>query len=316
MLVAARKSALPGVAVLTTVAMFGCGSGGKTSGDRTATAGRGTSAATGGAEHPIDMFPALETQSATDRSTIVRVGSTPITRATFVHWDEVLTPKLASYEPKSRADCSEVRAPIEVKLPNQGATKLSAAQVKALCVRQHQSLVRESVIQQLISYQWVLGEAAELGLSPDEAEVRQSLAKSVSEQFKSKAEFLRYIGESGRTIADALLEVRREVVTQRIQELIKRKPPAALDRAALARYYRTHVKKISPEGVKPLRDVEGVVREKLSEELFNREKASFVRAFRKKWLARTSCSADYVVSRCREWRGPSVLVSEDPYGVG
>jgi hypothetical protein len=71
----------------------------------------------------------------------------------------------------------------------------------------------------------------------------------------------------------------------------------------------------SPERKASFKQIEQKVHEKLAEELLNRERAGFVRAFRSSWLARTSCKAAYVVSRCRQWHGTSVLVSEDPYTV-
>jgi len=307
----ARKIAVLALHLLAASLLLGCG-GATRSGGSDATR---TSAATGGAEHPIDMFPAIEQQSAGDQTAIARVGSVVITKAAFVHWDEALTPKIASYEPKSRADCSYVHAPLEVKLPRH-RPKPSATELKALCIRQHQQLVKENVLQQLISYQWVLGEAAELGLSPSEADVQRALSKSVSQLFKHTAAFLRYLSITGRNISDARLQVRLDLATQRIEKLIGRDAQGEPqpDHAAIVRYYRAN--RTGSLQRKPLKQVEGSVREKLAEELLNRAKASFIREFRKKWLARTTCAPSYVISRCREWRGPSVIVTDDPYGVG
>jgi|GEM_PF-3329828 len=408
MLVLRYGITVPGLALLAALALVGCGSGGGSHRVH-ASAGKEASVASGGAEHPVNMFPVLDAPGTDEQAAVIRVDSTPITKATVVHWYRVLTPKLASYEPKSRADCSNARAPSEVQLPAQGAAKLSAAEIQALCVRQKQGIVRETVLQQLISNQWVIGEAAELGLGVSEAEARRQLAKEEARQFKSKAEFLHYIGAWGRTPADALLGVRLMMATERILELVKRKAESKLTEAAIARYYRIHEKsfsnletrdirairtwthaaiakamaevrsgkniadvarrvsidqpsnksggliagivkgqeepgldeaifaakshiltgplhlrqryyafeviKVTPERHVPFKEIEQKVREKLSEELLNQEKARFIRAFRKKWLARSSCSPGYVVSRCREHRGPSVVVSENAYDL-
>jgi parvulin-like peptidyl-prolyl isomerase len=406
-----KEIALPGLALLATVLLLiGCGGGSADSKNASAGSSASKSVAAAHAEHPVDMFPALVPRGKDGQATIVRVGSTAITAADFAHWDEVLTPKIASYEPKSREDCSSARAPLEVKLSaRQKAAKLSPAQVKALCVSQHQELVKESALGQLISNQWVIGEAAELGLGMSDAEAQQRLAKVRAVQFKSKAEFLHYLAGTGRTPADALLGVRLAAATERIQDLIERKANSKIDDAAIARYYHEHEKSFevperrdirairtwthtaiakamgevragksiasvaervsidkpsnkeggliagiakgqeeagfdqaifaakphtltgplhlrkryyafevvaaTPGGMRPFKEIEASVREKLSVELLHKEQASIITAFRKKWLARTSCSAGYVVSRCREYHGPSPVVSEDPYEV-
>lgn len=294
--------------LLTALLLLGCGSTSKRSQKLAASVERGE------AVHPIPMFPATGQEGAHDQTAIVRVGQARITKADFAHVDELLTPRRASYEPKNRVDCSSTRAASEVKLPK-GGPKLSPAQVKALCIRQKQQIVREGALRQLISYYWVTGEAKELGLDPSEAEVRKALAQSVAQQFKHKREYTRFLQNTGETVPDLLLEVRQELDNQRIHELIERKSQTQPQptHAEIVRYYRVH--KSSLQG-KSLRQAEGLVRAKLAEEALNREKAAFIRQFREKWLARTSCSPGYVSPYCREWKGPSLLVTADPYGVG
>lgn len=394
--------------LLAALLLAGCGGGAQKS--VSVSKERAARALAGEEEHSIDMFPAVPAKGP-GNAVIARVGSVAITAAAFSHLDEVLTPKIASYEPKSRSDCSYVHAPLEVRLSaKQKAAKLSAAQIKALCLRQHQALVKETTLQQLISNQWVINGAEELGLGVSEAEAKRGLAKNEAKLFKSKREFLQYIHSSGRTLADTLLAVRAQMATQRIHELIERKAQAKLDEAAIARYYQEHKKsfaipgtrdirairtwtrasilkamaevragkdiagvaervsidrpsnkegglmrgvargqeeagldqaifaarphvligplhlrkryyafevvKVTPGREKPLREVEGLAREKVAEELRAKEYTSFNTAFRKKWRARTSCAAGYVVSRCREFPRPGVLLGEDVFTVG
>jgi parvulin-like peptidyl-prolyl isomerase len=356
------------------------------------------------------MFPVVAIPSGPAQAPVVRVGSQSISRATVLHWAQVLTPKLASYEPKSRADCSSVSAASYVRLsPQQQAAKLSSAQIQALCVRQKQAEVRRTMLQQLISGLWLIGEAEELGVGVSEAEAQRVMLKEQAQQFKSKVEFMHYLASSGMTEADTRLGVRVTLAGERIQQIIERRTQQKLDQAAIARYYRAHEKsfstpetrdirairtwthvaiakamsevragksiadvakrvsidkpsnrnggliagivkgqeeagldqaifaarphvligplhlrkryyafevvKVSPEQRKPFKEIEDTVRTKLSEELLHQEEKSFIRAFRKKWLARTTCEPWYVVSRCREWRGPSVLDSENAYDL-
>ena len=306
MLSLTREITLLGLALVTALSLVGCGDAQKSTSPSKSRTAR---ALAGEESHSINEFAPVRA-GGPPQAVIIRVGSVPITAATFNHWDEVLTPKIASYEPKSRSDCSSVLAPREVKLSaKQKAAKLSGAQVKALCLRQHQELVKQNALGQLISNQWTIGEAAELGLSVSDAEAQKKLAVQVSKLFKSRQEYLQYIAGSGRTVTDTLLGTRLEIANQQIQQLVERKAQAKVSDAAITRYYRAHKKRIDAE-VKgkqskqaSLRQVEELARTKLSEELVRKEAAAFTSASNEKWRARTSCAPGYVISSCREFSG-------------
>lgn len=311
------KRALPAVMLSVVLGTLGCGGGVSHSDSES----KGASAAAAATEHPVDMIPPVTPRGIDGRTAIVRVGSVTISAATYAHWDEVLTPKIASYEPKSRADCSSIRAAAEVKLSaKQKAEELSNAQLRALCTRQKQAETKESALQQLISNQWVLGEAAELSLSVSEPEAQKQMEKLEIRQFKSKAKFGEYLAQNGMTVADSLLGVRLEMTTERLQRLIEHKAKAKINDEAVARYYHANKSSLSaskpsdasaPGRRKTFKEVEGLAREKLSEQLFHQELARFSRVFRRKWLLRTSCRRGYVIPRCREWQGHNPLFDED-----
>jgi foldase protein PrsA len=405
------KLALPKLALALTVllpvlAILGCGSAAHS---QRATKGAETTKAQGagaGIVHGVDMFP--PPPPVGEQMTVARVERTPITSATFVHWAEILTPKIASYEPKSRADCSSVRASSEVRGSKQELAKLSPAQIQALCVSQKQGEVKDTVLQQLISAQWQIGEAAELGVGVSQAQAEQRVAKDAAQQFKSRAELQAYLAKTGRTLADLTFEIRAQMAAENILGVVRQRAARKLDEAAIARYYHAHksefqvpetrdirgvrtwthsaiakamaevrrgrsiaqvasrvsidkpsdehggliagiapgqeekgldeaifaaklhtlvgplhlrrrywafeVVKITPGQIKPYKQIEAQVREVLSQKLFEEERKAFVRAFRSRWLARTDCRYGFVISRCREWTGPSVL-STEPYEV-
>jgi hypothetical protein len=62
--------------------------------------------------------------------------------------------------------------------------------------------------------------------------------------------------------------------------------------------------------VDPLSRVRGAIEAKLTRERRRRATIAFVSAWRAKWRARTSCSAGYVVQKCRQFRGGHTR--EDP----
>jgi parvulin-like peptidyl-prolyl isomerase len=235
-------SAAPLIAAALTAVLLLCGCG-------SSSPSKSTSAATNASEqkkaaegkiHGVQMFPPPKPPAGDEQAAVVRVGSEPITRATYVKLTKNLTPSIASYEPKSRSDCSSLRARKEVSASKEQLKKLSTAQLAALCVRQKQAVVRANALEQLISSRWVIGEAADRGVGVSESEASRQVDKYVAVQFKSKAEYLRYLKNEQLTPADKIFEIRASMAGERLQGLIERKAKKRIDDAAIARYYRTH----------------------------------------------------------------------------
>lgn len=65
------------------------------------------------------------------------------------------------------------------------------------------------------------------------------------------------------------------------------------------------VRKTVPAGAVPLAQVEAKIATRLSGEHHRRAQRDFLQAYRRKWIARTSCSAGFVVWGCSQYRGSS-----------
>lgn len=230
------------VALLSAAALLlgGCGGSSPSKGASATTNASERQKAAEGKIHGVQMFPPPTPPAGDEQATVVRVGSEPITRATYVSLTKNLTPSIASYEPKSRSDCSSLRARKEVSASKEQLSKLSTAQIVALCVRQKQEVVRSSALEQLISTRWVVAEAAEQGVGVSESEASRQVAKYVAVQFKSQAEYLRYLKNEHLTPADKIFEIRASMSGERLQKLVEQKAKKRLNEAAIARYYRTH----------------------------------------------------------------------------
>jgi Raf kinase inhibitor-like YbhB/YbcL family protein len=125
--------------------------------------------------------------------------------------------------------------------------------------------LKDRVLGFLISSQWLLAEAAAEGISVSEAAVHKRLAEVQSKQFKKPAELQKYLAKSGETQADLLLRIKLELLESAIsQRVTAAKHTAAEKRAVLT---------------------------------------SFQEGFQKKWKAKTSCGAGYVMEDCKEYKG-------------
>ncbi len=118
-------------------------------------------------------------------------GQYPITGATFNHWAKV---------------ARKVPVPVQIGKQHAKTPPLPVA-----------TTIKE-VMGFLISGDWVIGEAASLGINVSEATVERHFDHIRAEQFPHRHEFRKFLRNSGQTIADLLLRVRLNILSQAIQK--------------------------------------------------------------------------------------------------
>jgi foldase protein PrsA len=186
---------------------------------------------------------------------IVKVDSTPITRPTFKHWISVAaisgqTGQLAAGKPTA-PEPPEYTACInhlkEVATKELAAKKIKSipatSALKKACEQQYQSLQRE-VLGFLISSEWIIGEAASLGVKVSDAEVKKQFLKIRTQQFPSTAEFEKFMTTSGQTVSDLLLRVKLNMLSQKIQKKIS-KTKGKVTQAQIQKYYNENKSRYS-----------------------------------------------------------------------
>jgi foldase protein PrsA len=178
---------------------------------------------------------------------VVQVGGTSITKATFGHWMYVASE--SSAEPGSKpvvplppsfSGCIAHLAATAAK-PAKGQKAPTTAQYKTQCEQQYKSLQTE-VLGFLISSQWVLGEAAKLGLKVSDAETKKQFAKIKAEQFEKASDFEKFLESSGQTVSDLLLRVKLNLVSAKIQKKIT-SGKSTVTEAQVAKYYNENKSK-------------------------------------------------------------------------
>lgn len=172
-----------------------------------------------------------QSPSASSGEAVATVDQTPIAKATFDHWMAV-TAALSHSTTRSSATYT---------------------------ARQNQ------VLGYLITSQWVVGEAAHLGVSVNEAEVHQRLAKFRTKQFPKASEFSKYLASVGESEADLLRRTKAELLESKISR-------------------RVIAGKTASTGAHTLL-------------------ITFQNSFYTRWKQRTSCKAGYVMEDCKEYKG-------------
>jgi foldase protein PrsA len=173
---------------------------------------------------------------------VVQVDGKSITKDTFSHWLGIAAASGATTagvkpvlpEPPNYTACIAHLKAVAPK-PAKGQTAPTEAQLKSECEQQYKSLQTE-VLGFLISSEWVLGEAAHLGVKVSDKEVEKQLATVKNQQFPKAAEFEKFLKSSGQTVSDLLLRVKLNLLSTKIQQKIS-KTKITVTQAQIEKYY-------------------------------------------------------------------------------
>ena len=114
----------------------------------------------------------------------------------------------------------------------------------------------------LVSSDWVIGEAADLGINVTEAQVIHRYHKIRDQQFPHPREFVRFLRSSGETVADLLFRVRLNMLSRAEQQHVLKAAQGRNEGSGAAALVK------------------------------------FIKAFRKKWTAQTYCAAAFSIADC------------------
>ncbi len=173
---------------------------------------------------------------------VVQVNGNSITKETFAHWLGIAAASSATTagakpivpEPPDYTACIAHLKELAPK-PAKGQTAPTEAELKSECEQQYKSLQTE-VLGFLISSEWVLGEAANLGVKVSDKEVEKQFDTVKNEQFPKAGEFEKFLKSSGQTVSDLLLRVKLNLLSTKIQQKIS-KAKINITQADIEKYY-------------------------------------------------------------------------------
>ncbi len=201
-----------------------------------------------------------------DPQPAAHVGDKAIAAGVVDHWMSVLVGKGSNgKEPGPPVPAPPRYAACAAAYRARSGAAVSEAQAKAHCEYEYERF-KLKALYVLIGHQWVTGEAAQLGVSVDRRELARQLRTFEEAVAPSRAAFRRELGFWRARPADVLLSLEDEQLATRIQAKVEAAGRTPSQRSAAF--------------------------------------ARFGRAFKRKWIARTSCAKDYVVPICRNFRPP------------
>jgi PPIC-type PPIASE domain/SurA N-terminal domain len=173
---------------------------------------------------------------------VAHVGPYAITQTAYEH---ALAAEVDAEPPPTRvvpvpphfAGCV---AHMKAAAPATGASAAvaSPATLEQECKKKYETL-RETVLDRLITNQWLIGGASELGLKVGESEVQQNIAEFKRHNFPTEAKFNAYLKSSGQTLGDLIFQTRVEFLSQGIRNAIKRKV-GSFPNSRISAYYEAH----------------------------------------------------------------------------
>jgi foldase protein PrsA len=170
---------------------------------------------------------------------VATVDGNSIDKQDFDHWMNVAARSggqtgAATPKPPDYAECVNQKRKTTPK-PAKGQPKVTDAQLKAQCKQEYQQL-RDQVLQLLISFKWIDGEAKAQNIKVSDKEVKASLDKQVKQAFPKAADFDKFLKDSGQTKADITERVRQTLLQDKIREKVTKGKDAVSD-AEIADYY-------------------------------------------------------------------------------
>jgi len=155
---------------------------------------------------------------------VAEVDGTAIQKSDYEHWINVAA--------KSSGQGANAQVPVPpdytacvaqkrktTPKPAKGQPKVTDDQLKSQCKQQYEQL-RDQVLQLLISFQWLQGEAKEQGITVTDAEVKKSFETQKKQSFPKEAQYQKFLKDSGQSEADILLQVKADLLASKIRDKV------------------------------------------------------------------------------------------------
>jgi hypothetical protein len=195
----------------------------------------------------------------------------------------------ATQPPASAVACPPPPPPVASTLPNSSVVQVSPTQIVIACVAsqpvteamfEHWNVIAaagsrqgpasppdpeahkllEEVMGFLLSADWVIGEARDLGIHTTPTKVQQEFHHLRVQQFRTRREFQAFLKKTKQTVSDLLFRTELDLLSEQIQ------------RHAVIGHHGAHSQA--------------------------RALKSFVTKFRRKWTSQTYCTPQYAVQDC------------------
>jgi foldase protein PrsA len=154
---------------------------------------------------------------------VATVDGETITKEDYDHWLAIAAksggqPDGAIPEPPEFTECIANKRKTLPK-PAKGQPETTDEQLKDQCEAEYNAL-RDQVMQLLISFEWIEGEAEQQDVEVTDEEVRKEFEKQKKASFPKEADYEKFLEQSGQSEEDILRRVRLDLLSNKIREKV------------------------------------------------------------------------------------------------
>jgi foldase protein PrsA len=182
---------------------------------------------------------------------VAEVDGNTIEKSAYDHWINVAAKSsgqganAAVPKPPDYTQCIAQKRKTTPK-PAKGQPKVTDDQLKKQCEQQYQQL-RDQVLQLLISFQWLEGEAKAQGITVTDDEVKKSFESQKRQSFPKDADYQKFLKDSGQTEADVLLQVKADLLATKIRDKVVKGKDTVTDAQIQDFYNKNKARFAQPE---------------------------------------------------------------------
>ena len=170
---------------------------------------------------------------------VATVDGETITKAKYDHWLTIAAksggqPDGSIPKPPDFKDCIANKRKT-LPEPAKGQPKTTDEQLKTQCESEYKSL-RDQVMQLLISFEWIEGEAAAQGIKVTDADVKKAFESQKKASFPKEEDYDKFLEQSGQTEEDILMRVKLDLLSNKIREKVTKDAEKVTD-AEITEYY-------------------------------------------------------------------------------
>jgi foldase protein PrsA len=152
---------------------------------------------------------------------VATVNGQSINKSDFDHWMTVAAKSsgqanAAVPDPPTYANCVAQKRK-STPAPAKGQPKVTDDQLKTQC-KQEYSQLRDQVLQLLISFKWIQGEADSMKIKVTDADVNKSFQQQKKQSFPKDSDYQKFLKQYGQTQNDVLQRVRLDLLSNKIRD--------------------------------------------------------------------------------------------------
>jgi foldase protein PrsA len=183
---------------------------------------------------------------------VATVDGESIDKTDFTHWMNIAAKTSGQQgaaatvpDPPTYAKCVAAKRKA-TPTPAKGQPKVTDAQLKTQCQTEYNT-IRDQVLQQLIAFKWIQGEADALGIKVSDADVKKSFEQTKKQSFPKDADYQKFLKTSGYTQDDINLRVRSDLLSNKIRDKVIKGKDNVSDAQIQAFYDKNKARFAQPE---------------------------------------------------------------------